>query len=69
MAKREIVATAHNAKGKLPHVYSLKVGELLELMSMASKGEDGLLNALMEAFRYGVVMGTRAAYRGKVDEL
>ncbi len=68
MAKRVMVATAYKAKGKIPTKYRLTADEMIELTSMVSNSEDGLHDALLVAFRFGFVLGTRAAYKGKTNE-
>ena len=67
MAERVMVSTAQLAKGKIPPEYRLTVDEVSELTSLASN--EDIMDAFMVVFRYGFVLGTRAAHKGKVAEL
>ena len=69
MAERIMMATANRARRKIPTGYRLTADEMQELTSMVSNGDDGVIDALLVAFRYGFVLGTRAANRDKVAKM
>ena len=71
MAQRDLIATASKARDKFPPAYQLSVQEVLALMRLAQDENkpDGLMNAIIAAFRYGQVLGLRASERGLVKGL
>ena len=58
MAKRDIFKTA--AAANPPANYCLMVEEWKLLSEMAQKSDEGRFNAILTAFNYGFVLGTRA---------
>jgi len=67
MARRNIFKTADSVAGKINPHYDINADELKILAIMAQKGE--LCEAIIAAFRYGYVLGTRAAQSEKIKAL
>jgi len=57
MASRNMEQIA--ATAKIPDRYQLMVSELESLFDTASKGKEGVFNAITKAFSYGFVLGQR----------
>lgn len=64
MARRNLFKTANSVAGRINPHYDIKADELNILGVMAQKGE--LCEAIIAAFRYGYVLGTRAAQSEKI---
>lgn len=66
---RDMEKTAAQIVGKIPSGYQLSSKEMYELMDKALQGgANGTCKALIMAFRYGFVLGTRAARKAALGK-
>lgn len=65
MARRDMIKTAAIAAGRVPDYYDITATEIHEIYEMVP--DDPYL-AIITAFRYGFVLGSRAHAAGKYSE-
>ena len=66
MADCNIEKTVDKASDKIPYTYSLSMGELLQLYSESQKD---IFIALIKAYDFGFIRGTRAMAKERVSIL
>lgn len=66
---RDLHETAARAREAIPINYDLRLDEVMTLVRQARGTPDDTIEAIMEAFRYGFVLGCRATARGKVKSV
>ena len=70
MATRDMNTTAARAEGQIPKEYHLRLEEITELVRRArALDREESLQAILTAFEYGFVMGSRATAAGKIGKL
>lgn len=70
MAARDMRTTAARAEGRIPKEYHLKLDEITALVKRArALDQEESLQAIITAFQYGFVMGSRATAAGKIGKL
>lgn len=67
MADCNIQKTVQRAKGKIPFYYELSFNEMCQIADICK--DRGLLEAVMVAFDFGFIRGTRAKARDRVSTL
>lgn len=67
MADINISETVRRAGNKIPSTYELTLRELGQLHDISKK--SSIIQALICAYRFGFVKGTRAKSKGKVSTL
>lgn len=74
MGNRNVQAAVEKAGKKLPYNYHMTMGELDEVLRIASKwaggeGKADILSVVNTAFKFGVAVGSRAHAAGKIPVL
>ena len=66
MGNRNMETTIANFKQGIPARYQLRMGEVMQLMELASSGDVGKFEAFSKCFDYGFILGCRAYKRGLI---
>lgn len=74
MGNRNVQAAVEKTGKKLPYNYHMTMGELDEVLRIASKwaggeGKADILSVVNTAFKFGVAVGSRAHAAGKIPVL
>lgn len=72
MGNRNVEAAVDKVGEKLPYNYHMTMGEVDEIMRVASRwagGQADLLSVINTAFKFGVAVGSRAHKAGRIPAL